>query len=495
MRRSSETPALSIAEELVGRGHVHWGDEAVQVRRIKVFRLKYDSHSRWTFELTAEDQSAHDPFGPVLRTHARPPSFLGTTDLGEPLRIPSLDWEHAENDALVGTAQEVFVGPQKITFMPDRQVVVAELTPTELAVPEKHVWTSYTGEMREPEGSKPRPAMEIPSGLGKMRLVLHYRFETADVGAQRSLLRIPTPTIALQVGTNSLSQDHDSLITRFLGELELALRLVSYLSRRHVYWSRIKVSSYDENSRATLERVRGGIGDPIDVDRERQFVNPYRLGSNLANMVDGLRASPYKDALLLAMLYLVSAINARFVETSLLEAFTAWETLTNGIGAADGEEWILDPPVFKELRARMKNVLSQFIADHTLPLTVSSAVASKMSELNRPSFAQRASNLLERENVGWQDLWKTSTSLIARVRELADRRNQFVHAGKIDNPTLTSIDARRAIVLVERLIYRLIAGDDQWLDPRAYDFVRGLSKLEDAVRAEQASVSSQAIDT
>ncbi len=425
MTITDQHPRLTISESIRGKGRVESGEESVDVRKASVSRSKYDPSSRWTFELTAGGDSLHDPFGPVLRPYTRAPSFCGETETGQPFKVPQLVYQRTEADRMIGTAQEVWLGAENLPRAPRKQVVVADLTHTTLAVPEKSLLLkSYTGEIKAEDGlTRDDKPVALPSALGDLSLALHYRYEEVAVGSSRSTIRIPTPTLSLILNEDSLSTSPANIAQGFVDEIDPILRLLSFLSRQQVYWRRVQVTSeLDRQPDAAteverFEQLRAGVGDDSERDRER-LVNPYRLGNHLFSLVEHLNASPYRESLLLAMLYTVSAQNARFVETSLLHAFTAWETITNGVSSVEKKDKILDGGIFAKLRAELRVLIKSFVDRENLRSEIVSDIDPKLGELNRLSFAPRAAELLERCKVPWEDLWLPGLDLLTCVRQV-----------------------------------------------------------------------------
>ena len=392
---------------------------------------------------------------------------------------------------MIGTAQEVWLGTEDLPHALTKQTIVADLTHTTLAIPEKSfLLKSYTGEIKAEDGlTKDDKPVALPSALGDLSLSLHYRYEEVAVGSSMSSVRIPTPTLTLVIKEACLSVSPAGIAQAFLDEIDPILRLLSFLSRRQVYWKHVQVTSElsQQGDVPTeverFERLRAGVGDESERDHER-LVNPYRLGNHMFSLVEHLNVSPYRESLLLSMLYTVSAQNARFVETALLHAFTAWETITNGVSRVEKADKILDGTTFGKLRAELSVLIKSFVDREKVRSEIVLDLESKLGELNRLSFASRAAALLERYSVPWGDLWLPGSDLLPCLRQVAKRRNDFVHRGDIGDLTLASIDARRATVLVERLIYRIVGGDDGWLDPFAYGFVKDLPRLEAVIEKE-----------
>jgi hypothetical protein len=93
---------------------------------------------------------------------------------------------------------------------------------------------------------------------------------------------------------------------------------------------------------------------------------------------------------------------------------------------------------------------------------------AKLSELQRRPIVPRAVSILNRYGVRWQGLRSGDAELEGELNEAYARRSKFVHTGRIDNYADAVADADWLHTLAERLVYNLLGGKKEWLQPFAY---------------------------
>jgi hypothetical protein len=182
------------------------------------------------------------------------------------------------------------------------------------------------------------------------------------------------------------------------------------------------------------------------------------------------------------MEYTPSASQASFVESEVLFAFTALETLTNGIHRIDGTHRSLGGGAFDRLCRALRATIDSFAASERLDGQAVTSILAKLPELSRPPIADQLERLLNRHLVEWNDLWLPGTTLGDAIREMYGRRNAFLHAGVIDSIALASIDAVRATTLAERLICSLCNIRTDWIDSHSDRHLQRLAHAEADIR-------------
>jgi hypothetical protein len=343
----------------------------------------------------------------------------------------------------------------------------------------------WTGEIKadsDPPEKDARPPTTVGLSLGIARLSLHYVFEDIVVGGVRSLARIPVPTLSVELQEPEFSANADGILDSVASDLDDLLRVLSFLSRRHVGWTRTKLTSKwvssgegspdAQNSTAgdyhEAERLRVYTGSRPRASRE-PLVNAYRLAPDALETILGqYRASEFKDAAGIAIIYMMAARNEEFVEGKLAGAFTALEALVNGIGEVRGTVSPLTPSAYRALSKQLRAVTRSFAEHRGLDVRITNSLIAKLSELIRRPMVERLAEVLIDEGVVWDDLWSEGTELIQALRQLYARRNRFVHGGHLESVSRASIDARRVIILAERMLYKLLGGRAEWQDWSSY---------------------------
>jgi len=471
-----ELPQVQFSEVITARGDIQVENETAPVSRFKLSRSKHDLSSPWEFEIFVADEY-RDEFDRAVNRRAYP-KFKGTTITGHTIEIPTLRWRSwsRDNGSLTGVVWEVLIdAADKLPVQPHRQMVNIALSHTSLAIPEKRfLMRSYTGEIKEETSlsSESEKLLYWENQYGRITLACYYDYEHARVAESKSLVQIPISSLRLQVREEAISSDPRGLANAIAKEIEGPLRLVSFLSRSHVRWTAIRVSSeYKETEPRVgfhqLQRLRAGVMGEDRSNRDFGLANPYRMAPDgLCELVGTLQQSKYREVLQTAMEYLVTGFDTRIAEASLVSSFTALETIANGIARVDRADQILEPAVFAKLKKQLKSAINthaknEGVSDSLVPL-----IFAKLGELNRPAIAPRVCALIEHYKVEWKDLWPDAP-LETGVQRMFKVRNEFVHTGHIDMSGRAYIAARRAHIIGERLVFQILGGKWEWEDPRS----------------------------
>jgi hypothetical protein len=499
-----ELPQVQFSEVITAQGEIRVEHETAPVSRFRLSRSKHDFRSPWEFEVFVSEES-RDEFDRALHRRSFP-KFVGKTFTGHSIEVPDLRWRSwaKASGALTGVVWEVVIDPDPIPAKPSRQIVTISLSPTTMALEEKPFLARwYTGEIKHDERLSPEPAEKLlywEGSRGRITLVCYYKYENTRVGESQCLVRIPVSMLQLRLEGDQTSPDPRSLAESMAKEMEGPLRLISFLSRSHVRWSAISVSSESKGAdgRPDLHEMhmfRAGVLGEDKSNRDWGLANPYNMAPDgLNTLVTALQQSPYREVLLTAMVYLVTGHNTRVAESSLVSSFTALETVTNGIGGVDGTDQMLAPGAFKRLRKDLESAIESHATGQGLTAEVVPSIVAKLGELNRPAIAPRVCALIERYNVEWKDLWPDDP-LEVGVRNMFKVRNAFVHAGYIDMKGRAYIATRRAHILGERLIWQILGGRREWEDVRSYPRTDPLRALEKELDEEEKAGASETPQT
>lgn len=474
---SAEAPEVHFAGVLRGRGEVQGGRcPSASVDRFILTRQRYDPAAAWQLELYADGEALDaTPYSTAFDRFFHPgsqlPRLVGVTDHGVPLEVPYFRYTRTERERLVGTAEEVVLQPDALAWKPASQSVIVDLSQTPLALPETgSLHLSYTGEATAgSEAHRPTPR-KIPTALGEMLFALHYHYEEAVVAGVESQVRIPVPTLYFSISGGDTWEDPRELATEVQTSIYPFLRLLSFLSRHHVTWTRIFIRSRPgENERTSaipseLERIRGW---PFDTTPpERGLVNPRRMSEeDLGTLAQALDNSPLRESLLRAIQYTVAARHARYVELSMVNAFTALEALTSGFARQEGHERILGSGTFRSVKRALKRTLGDVLEGRDVRADSLALMTRKLPALNRPAISDNIVRLIEHYDIPWNDIWFPRTELRDAIRALYSVRSRFLHEAEVERPLATRVAGQRAALLTERAVYRILGGEADWLDP------------------------------
>lgn len=475
-----ELPSTDIEESYVGHGRLRRNEVTVNLIAFRLSRSRYSISEEWRFEARA-GAATYEDWNGILRSGLGSMSFEGETDWGEIIRIPHLRLRRRSADQFEAYTREVWLGAATTPVCPTWQHISIELSETELAQPEVAFLSTFpTGEIKavsDPGAEVTTKLQRIELAVGAARLSLRYSFAEVAISSIPSLARIPHATISVECASDALSQNVDQTLNQLTNDLDDMLSILSLLSRRYVRWLRVVATSrwnrQADDSTTTpnvgfheAERMRVFWGTRPPHQRE-PLVRPRALPPDaIQKMVAAYRQSPVKSAIGSAILHAISARDDSFVEGRLTSSFTALESIIHGLSEARGMSLTLDKAQFRALASRVRKLVKDFAVERELNNGTVDAIVRKVPELQRAPIVPRLQTILTDENVAWSDLWPHGTDLSAALAALYSRRSLFIHSGYLESIPQASIDASRVLILTERLLYRLLGGEESWQNPR-----------------------------
>ena len=470
-----DLPITRVIHRLGGSGTLRNSKgESVPVTRFRASVDKYDPGEAWEFTLyVAEEHQRRCEL--MLRQGEAALRFTGETGTGYPVEISHLWFRQWSPGVLTGSVDDIAIGDVELPSQPSEQHLTVELSPTALARPEiSNLMRSYTGEITADEHwSQKESPMQWSSPLGTVTFVEHVEYEDVVVGRTKSTLQIPTPVLRLKLAAPDTSSRPLDLGRQLLREAEPLFVIITFLSRRYVRWRRVEVSSKtvgDDGSKGYYtSHLLNGVPVPERTGPQEPLINVYTVPDDvLDHMVRALADTPYRKVLESSMQHVTAANQAPFVEAAFVSAFTALETLTNGINKIDKSHKILGSADFSRLRSTVKGAIATYLANRADADTILQRVEKKLPELNRPPVVDRVEELIVKHGVEWSDLWPQDTDLQDALQKLFKRRNDFIHSGQLISVTQADTDAKRTTILTERSIYALLNGDPGWVSHLAY---------------------------
>lgn len=417
-----------------------------------------------------------------LNLHERGITFDGNDDSGAPLRVEQMElhWSNFPQNGqararVYGHASEVRFGDDSFPVMPENHFVVAYLTETDFALSEADpLQPSWTGEIIKSE--RPTPPLEWDCVFGRAKLWRSHRYENARAGDAKAIVQVGRPGIEVEgPARNAQGSLRDHLDT-LEAELNDLCAVLSFIGRTRVDWTEIKVTS---NIRDDPSDERIGYGE--DVRRLRtarasngaqgldSLVNRWRCQpATLNELCINYRNLPFKESAFLAISYLLQTFQPGYLEEHVADAFTALETLVAGMAEAEGKGLTLQESEFIGLKTVLKASIKDYGKKQGLNPQQRAAIYAKLSELNRPSIVQGIGDAIQRFSVSWADLWPKNTVCSTALRDAYDRRSTLVHTGKLVNAQESYEDLGRMQALTERLLYRLLNGDEAVVPPHAF---------------------------
>jgi hypothetical protein len=478
-----ELPALDLSTSYEGVGELEMNGKVICRVSFSLTRPKHAYDACW--HLTARTVDSMASSWDILHQEGRPSALLrGKTDAGGPVLATDLfslgsDSEY-RYEAEVG---ELTLGPAKLPATPTEQYVRMALTETPFALPEKEFLVKFpTGEIKTMPEAPPREArvtlLQLP--LGEARLTRAYAYEDVSVRAAKATLRVAVPTLSLDLDAASCSADVHGLATKVVSDWEDCAHVLSFLSRRLVWWTSVHVTSIwkgDTGGSAETQVFRSVGRSPKPRDRS-PLVNRFRLSNDprsLQSLVDGFRRLDYKDSVKWAMTFCVASHGSETGETEVVNAFTGLEALVNGLGRSDGSDKIVSASLFKRLRQKLEPLLVEFATNENLAGGRDRELKEKLGELQRRPIANRLVELIEKHQIKWADLWPAGTVLADAIKAAYKRRNNLIHAGEVPSPLRAHVDAVRIRTLTERLVLRVLGGGPEWHDLTSFEYAQGMA--------------------
>lgn len=462
-----ESPQISFREEWRCDGYLSLGGINARSNNVYIRRTKYDHSAKITFSALFErgstDQIAHFVGNSGLRFSSKLYGDVALT--GECLALS------ADGMTLEGVVRRLDIGIEPLSVkVVERQTVQVQFTPTHMAQPAvRNLVRHWTGEIKALSEERERELMRLDTPIGRATFSQYFHWETAYVQDVHAVVQVPVPTLSVDVDDGKRTPDIGSLVNALAEYLVSFEALLSFLSRRQVRWTEIEVITEGKADLGTpvsaARHLRNNFGSREPPD---PLIVPARLGPrDLDDLLKRLLASQYKGSVEVAVNYLNSRWGREFIESKLVSAFTAFETLVNGIDSMDGTDVTLSTPLFRSLRKELEREIKRFSIEHGVA-EARAEMYTKLGELQRRPIIPRAVSILKRYRVRWNDLWTDNANLQDALNELYRRRGTFIHAGRIDNYGDAISDTERLHTLAERLVYNLVGGKTEWLHPFAY---------------------------
>ena len=487
MPRRDDLPDLSYEERIAGTGTLARGDVEIPIVRFVLTRRRYDSESEWEFRATAAD-------GPRNRWHAllapgdTPLTFRGTDDSENRVSIALLHFEWQRGRDFEARAQTVAIGEAQVEGKSDYQSISIELWPTALAEPEVlFPFRSWTGEIKVPRGSGEKRVRKVSVRLAgyQLRFSQHYTWNEATVAGQQSTVRIPVVTLSGQVPARQRVLAVDELCERLQGDLDDLTPVLSLLSRRHVRWARIVISTRgvqsDRPKDSTYSLIRGSRSSHRARKSEALVVPARMPGDWLQNVCTTYRSLQSKATVASAIIYLIVARDSDFVDAAVANAYTAFEASLNALSSAESA-FSLSSGAFGALSSHIRKLVRDVAVARGMPDDARDAIIRKLPELRRRPLIDRAVQYLTSAGVEAGGIWPPGIGLADGLSAIIRRRNQFIHAGELGDVHQAAIDAQRLMIIVERMLVNALGVRPEWMSPIVTDaaYLATVPELADA---------------
>lgn len=478
----------NFSEEYRGQGGIiKRGSAELRLVQFCITRHKYHSASSWQIEATplpsgdAERDRDHAAF--VIGPHAEPLEFHGTDHYGHTIIAPRLRPLGGSLDTVRCDLSGFYVNTESLASRPTSQSFEIWMSHNLRAAPRNSFLSYSWAEPKHDFGSHEQQPFTVQVGGLSYELVAANRIEQTIVHDIEAQVHIPQCVLFHRCSDESITQEPRLLLDRLADELRDFCSVMTLLCRSPVSWTAITVSSIHEVPQQpdfwTVDSTR--FARPAEFGRtdvEDLMVLPARMSRTaLSEMAGVLRALPIAPAIRAAIGYLIEARRGRFLQYAVLNAWTALETLVNGMSAADGTDRILDEEIFDRLCKDVRDTIKRFSNEHGLEAprrggehekAKRAQIYEKLGELNRPPLVPRVVDALKNYQLDVEHLWQREWPakrhpLRKRLSDAYSRRSDLIHRGAIADARTLRGDYLRIHALTELLIYRILGGADDAL--------------------------------
>lgn len=302
---------------------------------------------------------------------------------------------------------------------------------------------------------------------------VHNDFD--DIRGDKTQLRIRRCRISLQTHLAN-SGSLKSVIVNLSNYLIDALWLISFLSRKYVDWYDGLIYYENESQgprRIKLRRdtyLKGRQNDDSSI--LDLLVEQKALKEGLFNVLyKNYISSQYHDTFRLAITHLLSSYESNILEIQYSSAITSLESLVDGIGDPK-LQYLLGSSQTKKLRKEIKKIIGNIVDDEE----TANEILEKTGELRRRSFRSRL--LILTKDLNLSDLWPSDRNPREEFKNLIQRRDIYVHQGKMDNSATYYFDLVRIRYLIEIWILKLLGCPKEKLNEAALHHVEVVNNLE-----------------
>jgi hypothetical protein len=170
-------------------------------------------------------------------------------------------------------------------------------------------------------------------------------------------------------------------------------------------------------------------------------------------MISTLRSSPFKNIIMRIIPALLITYEDNYLEADLGIIYTALEMLVYGL-STEQDRLLLPEDDFKKWQPQLKKSIKPILKDE---VKLSSAdrndLYAKLGELNRRPYQIQLERVLG-QHVDVSKFFPPLGNEDSSLRDLIDRRNEYVHQGRFDDGSIT--DFHRIRLLIEMTIFKLL---------------------------------------
>ncbi|PWB53892.1 MAG: hypothetical protein C3F13_08275 [Anaerolineales bacterium] len=442
------------------QGLYHSGQKSVPVQLTGNYKSFSDDPV--DIQVWSEENDAIEVFDSSMR-YPYSIWFDGKTEMGESLWMMGIrPYQITGSNHLDGSVDIFIKGNLEATSKPNQTIHVHAITSqSPVILPEWRYIQSYDGTTTRLGDEVERNGINWENNQGKAKLIDYYEFVNADKNDRHTSIKIRTNSLFLTIIPIIETEIKAILfqLPRFLYE---DLNLLSFIGRKRIVCTEATARISDDNSNSyayARYRTWGGFYNlPSEQNFLRPLIHPRLLQQGVfSNLISTYKASPYKKIIDRTIPYILTSYEDGYVETHLVNAYAALESMVDGIGSFYEQDHLLGKRSFKHLSSKIKDLITQEILD----IDIANGISKKIPELNRRSFLDRLLFLLNIQGVNTSLVWPPNIDESKEFQEIITRRNLLIHTGLIDRGDLCDFDLNRVQKLVEIWILKLLDCPDE----------------------------------
>ena len=388
--------------------------------------------------------------------------FEGESDRGEDILMKGIRPFQFENFTHLNASVDVFIiGDLESRVKSGEELVThSKVTSTPVIIPEWHYLRSFDGTISVPGDKKERNGICWNNYQGKAQLIDDYEYINGDKDNKEVTLRLQTNSLFLTINPN-IEMDLKDVFLQLPKFLSEDLKLLSFIGRKRIAVTEATTRTGTKNqSSFTFARYRtwgGFYSQPSDESFLRSVIWPRFLQQGLfENLITNFRSSQYKQIIDRSISHLLTSYEDGYLETHLVNAYAALETMVDGIGEIYNQNFLLGNNQFKRLSKKIEETIRQEVRDeNTLQ-----GIIKKLPELRRRRFLDRLLFLLNTQGVNSKLIWPPNTDEPKEFHEILKRRNDLIHQGVVSSINSSVLDLNRIQKLVELWILKLLECPD-----------------------------------
>ncbi len=384
--------------------------------------------------------------------------FEGKTENGESICLTGIQPYQITGSNQLKASIGTFINGdiESIAKQTDIISIHSMITSTPLIIPQSLYLPDCDGTISISGNEKSRSGICWNNRHGKAQLIDNYEYIVGENENKGVTLRLKTNSLFLEISPTT-EMDLRTVLFKLPQYIDEDLRLLSFIGRKRVVCTEAS-ATFNTGGRSFSAFVRyktwgGFYSEPMDESILRSLIKPFYLKEGLFDiLISKYRESKYKLIIDRTIPYLLTSYEDGYLETHLVNAYAALESMVDGIGDTYDLNYLLGNNQFKRLAKKIEDIICQEIPDEE----IGKGIIKKIPELRRRTFLDRLLYLLNTQEVDTNLIWPPKIDETIEFHEILKRRSLLIHTGKVDIDHSGEFDLSRVQKLVELWILKLL---------------------------------------